>query len=271
MPVSVDNFSENEEKKVKLILQIQKLHNQGVGIREIQRRLSISRATVKKYLEGDPYVLCRSSHRSELDKYTDYIIRNIQEGKTKSKIADELAEMGYSKSKGNATQFISSVAKRYGLKVMKYRSICNDTVQNEATGSIERHEHITRKGIFNYLWMGGELTEEHYEYLWKEYPVLQEIELCIREFREIFEKKNMSLLYLFIESYKGSKIKEISSFAAGLEKDIEAVENAVASNLSNGFVEGTNNKLKKIKRSMYGRCSKKLLAIKLIFGNPEAE
>lgn len=270
--MSVDNFSENEVKKVKLILQIQELHNQGVGIREIQRRIGISRGTVKKYLDGDPYVLCRSSHRSELDKYTDYIIRNIQEGKTKSKIADELAEMGYSKSKGNAMQFISGVAKRYGLKVRKYRSVCNDAHQNKETKRNKTsHERITRKGIFNYLWMGGELSGKHHSYLWKEYPVLQEIELCIREFREIFEKKNMSLLYLFVEGYKDSEIKEISSFASGLEKDIEAVENAVASNLSNGFVEGTNNKLKKIKRSMYGRCGKKLLAIKLIFGNLETE
>ncbi|NFB73608.1 transposase, partial [Clostridium butyricum] len=33
---------------------------------------------------------------------------------------------------------------------------------------------------------------------------------------------------------------------------------------SNGFVEGTNSKLKMIKRTMYGRCSKKLLAAKLM-------
>lgn len=50
----------------------------------------------------------------------------------------------------------------------------------------------------------------------------------------------MPQLYLFIEHYKISGIKEIASFAKRLEKDIYAVENAVASNFSNGFVEGTN-------------------------------
>ena len=60
-------------------------------------------------------------------------------------------------------------------------------------------------------------------------------------------------------------IKELASFAKGLEKDIEAVENAVASDLSNGFVEGTNSKLKMIKRTMYGRCSQKLLEAKLMY------
>ena len=74
----------------------------------------------------------------------------------------------------------------------------------------------------------------------------------------------MALPYLFIERYQISAIKEIASFAKGLQKDIEAVENAVASEKSNGFVEGTNSRLKMIKRTMYNRCSRQLLSAKLI-------
>lgn len=74
----------------------------------------------------------------------------------------------------------------------------------------------------------------------------------------------MPLLYLFIDRYKKSNIKELASFANGLNKDIDAIENAVASELSNGFVECTNSKLKMIKRTMYGRCSRKLLEAKLM-------
>lgn len=72
-------------------------------------------------------------------------------------------------------------------------------------------------------------------------------------------------LYLFIEKFKTCSIQEISSFALGLEKDIMAIENAVSSPLSNGFVEGMNNKLKLIKRMMYGHCGKNLLTAKLIY------
>jgi len=91
------------------------------------------------------------------------------------------------------------------------------------------------------------------------------LDVCIREFREIFQRKNLSLLYLFIEKYAKSNLEKISRFAKGLAKDIDAVENSVASSLSNGFVEGTNNKLKIIKRTMYGRCSRRLLEAKLIY------
>ena len=50
----------------------------------------------------------------------------------------------------------------------------------------------------------------------------------------------------------------------GLEKDIDAVWDAVSSPLSKGFVEGMNSKLKMVKRTMYGRCCRRLLAAKLM-------
>lgn len=76
-------------------------------------------------------------------------------------------------------------------------------------------------------------------------------------------KKSVPMLYLFIERYKDSKIKAIKSFTKGLERDIDAVENAVAYTYSNGFVEGTISRLKMVKRTMYGRCGRKLLEAKM--------
>ena len=73
------------------------------------------------------------------------------------------------------------------------------------------------------------------------------------------------MLYLFIEKYTRSEHKALATFAKGLGKDIDAVENAVSSRLSSGFVEGNVNKLKMAKRMMYGRCHLKLLSAKLIY------
>ena len=68
---------------------------------------------------------------------------------------------------------------------------------------------------------------------------------------------------MFIEKYCKSELKALKSFAEGLKRDIDAIENAVAYDYSNGFVEGTNSRLKMIKRTMYGRCRKRLLEAKL--------
>ena len=94
---------------------------------------------------------------------------------------------------------------------------------------------------------------------------LPELDICIREFRDIFSKKSIPRLHLFIEKYRQSSLKEIASFSNGLKKDIDAVENAVASHLSNAFVEGSNSKVKTVKKAMYGRCGKLLLEAKLMY------
>lgn len=241
------------------------MYQERISIREITRRLQHNRNTVKKYLEGDPMILCRSNKRSSLDQYKNFIINCINEGKTKTETARMVMELGCNCGIGNVRQYIYSVVAQYQLNAKKYVSCSANNPSDTQKGNTE---YITRKGIFQYLWMNGELTNEHYNYLWEKYKVLTNVEKCIREFREIFRTKKMPLLYLYIEKYKISEIKEIRSFAKGLEKDILAVENAVASDLSNGFVEGTNSKVKMVKRTMYGRCSSKLLAAKLMCTTP---
>lgn len=257
----VDNLTDAEKKRLKLIYQIQKMAKVCKNKSEICRKFNLNKATIKKYLYGDPEVLCRSNKRSFLDQYKDFIIKCISDGMTQTDTAKRVKDLGVSCGLGNIRLYVFSVAKQYQLEVTKYVSSNGGYAASEKV----RAEYITRKGIFNHLWMNGELTPSHHEFLWNKYNPLPELEKCILEFREIFTVKNMSLLYLFIERYKKSMLKEIASFANGLEKDISAVENAVASPLSNGFVEGTNSKVKMVKRTMYGRCSQKLLAAKLMY------
>ena len=98
------------------------------------------------------------------------------------------------------------------------------------------------------MWMNTELTVAHKNFIYDHYPAVWELHCCIKDFRNIFKKRNVPLLYLFIEKYCKSKIKALKSFAEGLKRDIDAVENAVVYDYSNGFVEGTNSRLKMIKR-----------------------
>lgn len=51
-------------------------------------------------------------------------------------------------------------------------------------------------------------------------------------------------------------IPEISSFVEGTKKDIIAAQNSIAYEYNNGLAEGSVNKVKVIKRIMYGRMLK---------------
>ena len=56
----------------------------------------------------------------------------------------------------------------------------------------------------------------------------------------------------------------LHSFVNGIERDIDAINNAIIYSYNNGLAEGSVNKLKVIKRIMYGRCSFELLKSKLL-------
>ena len=65
----------------------------------------------------------------------------------------------------------------------------------------------------------------------------------------------------FVADYRDTALK---SFCHGIEMDMDAVLNAVRSDLSSGFVEGGNNKIKVIKRIGYGRASLRSLEAKCV-------
>ena len=59
-------------------------------------------------------------------------------------------------------------------------------------------------------------------------------------------------------------MSEIHSFATGLRQDEAAVTAALTYAWSNGQVEGQINKLKLLKRQMYGRAKLDLLKVRLL-------
>lgn len=267
MPEAVDNPLIFHTKRYQLILQVQAFLSEGCSFREIAKRLGISRNTVSKYKTGDPVVLCEYGiKQSKLDGYRDHIVSCLKSGDSKSKTIKSLFGLGYDGSMTNAFDYLKKIELAIGLEFepQPYVRTYTESLKYK-TGSIgKENDFITRNGVFRYLWMKGELTDDHRRYIFETYPILYKIQLCIREFRTIFELKNVPKLYLFIENYKNIEINELKSFANGLSRDVDAVENAVAYDLSNGFVEGTNSKLKMIKRTMYGKCRLPLLTAKMV-------
>jgi transposase len=61
-----------------------------------------------------------------------------------------------------------------------------------------------------------------------------------------------------------SSIKAFQTFAKGLKEDYDAVKAALTLDVSNGPVEGLNNRLKMLKRQMFGRAGLDLLAKRFI-------
>ena len=67
---------------------------------------------------------------------------------------------------------------------------------------------------------------------------------------------------------KRTAFGQVVRFAYGLQKDISAVTAAVDADWSNGQVEGQVNRLKAIKRQMYGRAGFELLRARVLPYSP---
>jgi transposase len=61
-----------------------------------------------------------------------------------------------------------------------------------------------------------------------------------------------------------SELNPMQRFARMLRQDLEAVRNAVTECWSNGQVEGQINRLKTLKRAMYGRAGIELLRARML-------
>ena len=231
--------------------------------RQIVDILQVSRKTIAKVAHGNIENLCQSSCHSIWDSYSDEMLDGIRVGKTGKQIYNELV-CRY-KVIGKLTSFYSYIAQladNAGIQLERYHH--RSTPLPDGNIPQNDFDFIKRNGVLQYLWNGLELNQQHLDYLCEKYPILQILRKRILEFREIFRQKNPNLLLLFIDNCISGNCEKLSRFASGLQQDLEAVFNAVVSDLSNAFVEGTNNKIKMVKRVMYGRCKLPLLKAKLI-------
>ena len=106
-----------------------------------------------------------------------------------------------------------------------------------------------------------EALRPFYEILCQSEPLVKEVYTVTSEFEAIMAGNDPDEVDAFIQRHQQGPLK---SFVRGLKRDLEAVKNAVRyKDLSSGFVEGTNNKLKLLKRIGYGRMGLTVLEKKL--------
>jgi transposase len=83
-------------------------------------------------------------------------------------------------------------------------------------------------------------------------------------FRGILRGNDSAKLDQWLDDAQRSGASSIERFARVLHRDIDAVKNAITEPWSNGQAEGQINRLKTLKRAMYGRAGVELLRARLL-------
>ena len=102
------------------------------------------------------------------------------------------------------------------------------------------------------------------EYYLKGQTELEQVLKLVSDFKILLSGKDETELDSWIKRAEILQITEINSFLKLIRSDLEAVKNAIKYDYSKGLAEGHNNKIKVIKRQMYGRCKFDLLRLKVL-------
>jgi transposase len=93
---------------------------------------------------------------------------------------------------------------------------------------------------------------------------LSTVYLLSQEFATLLKERQPEMLDGWLRRAKAIGVSELGSFVNGIRRDYAAVRAACSLPWSNGIVEGHVNRLKLIKRSMFGRAKLDLLRVKVL-------
>lgn len=235
-----------------LIQEVQKEYEKHHKYSVVGRKFNIDDRTVKKYLQIKELPVNRNKNREysgKLSLYKSKIIKMNDEGFTWKVIKESIQRDGYNGS--------DSLLRTYLAKIKK-----EEVKSKEINQIVERTTMITL--LYKEIDKVTKITKEIYEKVITMFPEVGKIYEIVKEFKEIMFSKKHEKLKKWIQETKSHNIPEINSFLNGIERDFVAVKNGIKYDYNNGLAEGSVNKIKVIKRIMYGRCSFDLLKQKVL-------
>jgi transposase len=224
---------------------------QGVACREIARRVGLDHRTVSKYfrLDAPPNPKGWVSQTSKVASYHAYLQKRLMEGCRNLKtLYEELQKIGFNGSYASVFRAVH----RLGVGNLK-RSVLTPPpplrfsprqaawilFQNES--QLPEHQASFRKALCAASSIAAKSQD------------------LVQMFREMVKNRQPEKLDAWLQLAESSSIPEFVRLAVGFRGDYAAVRNGLMSQWSNGQVEGQVNRLKLIKRQMYGRAGFDLL------------
>ncbi len=239
------------------------LHTKGAEIADIARAVGISRTTVYRYLRlgGPPerkQPRSRHRHHKVLDPYKAYLLRRWGEGcHTATRLWREIRGMGYRSSYTNVVRFLAPLRLPVGQRPSIHRergtSDLTPTPRQVAMLLLRRLERLT-EGQRTLI---GRLCEAD--------GTIAAACALTRDFATIARERQGERLDAWIADAVATDIPDLRRFALGLLPDKAAIQAGLTEEWSNGPTEGHINRLKTLKRQMYGRAKFDLLRQRLLY------
>ena len=243
----------SRERRLQLYEESLHLAQQGLHPREIARRLGISRTTVRKYLaEGAfPERKERATPPGPLAPYAGYLRQRWQEGcHDVHQLWRELRERGYTGQPVSVWRFTRPWAEAR----RRQPSIPPRDPSVPASPA--------PRSVVWWLLCPKKRTEAQTTFASRLLESSTTVRLALElteQFFALARERRADKLEAWIGRVQQSGLQDLVGFANGLRRDWDAVVAGLSLPWSNGQTEGQVNRLKLVKRQMYGRAGIALL------------
>lgn len=237
-------------KRLYLFDKVKELQQEGIPIRSISKTLKLHRQTVKKYIKAEEYLKYEGKRISNFDMFRDYLSQENNRIKTRRELYQTVILLGFN---GKYTSFCDNLNKLWkGTFPTKNKAIAiSKPIVTWSTSKLSMMLYMDPDQMNSY-------DNEFLNLLFENHPEIKHLEQLVKGFKDLFKSKEDGKLKTWIEDAMEPK-SGLKNFATNLLKDFQAVNNAVITTYSNGQVEGQVNRIKNIKRRMYGRADFQML------------
>ncbi|MFI9557570.1 ISL3 family transposase [Nonomuraea endophytica] len=226
----------------------------GYALREIARHLGWGRHKVQRYARATTWQEMAKGHQkrrpSKLDPFKPYLHQRWDAGYTNAlALYRELLELGYQGSYSTVSNHLAT--RRPGHQRLAPTPAPPSV--RDVTGWITRRpDRLTTT------------QKEDLDSLLARCPELAAAETHVRTFATMLTTLTGHNLQAWITAASKSDLPGISAFALNLNRDLAAVTAGLTTPWNSGTVEGTVNRIKMLKRQMFGRANLDLLRKRIL-------
>ena len=249
-------------QRLRQLAMYQRVHElvaQGRSVGAIARELKLQRYTVRKYRDMAEFRDQRTTARpSVVEPYRAYVEQRWAEGCTEVKqLWEELQSRGFRGRYKSVWQFTRgwqppdvpqpvAPAPAHPAPVVR--------TPRQATWLLVRPSEALEPAEISYR-----------EALCRRCPAVATAYSLAQAFTELLRTRAVDALDPWLEQAQQCGVREVARFALGLQQDYAAVRAALEHPFSNGQTEGQVNRVKQIKRQMYGRANFDLLRARVLY------
>jgi transposase len=246
-----------DKRRMARVREVHRLQELGQYQREIAQRLNLSRKTVNRYLQGstEQVVLQRRPRRSLITSFVPYLQNRWQAGcRNRMQLYREIQAQGYTGTASNVRKYIRQWCERVDSASQPKPPIPTPRTLAWLVAQPQEEQSEATKTLLE------QLQRAH-----------EKVALCIdlaRTFAAMVRQRLSEQFTAWLQTAQKSGLSAFANLAKSLLTDEKAVRAALKSEWSNGQTEGFINKLKFLKRQMYGRAKLDLLRIRLLALTP---